>query len=245
MHIVFFHVGDDDELPTMMVNSALHHMPEAQVTQVTDCVTRKLPGVTRVFRTNTPSNGSWMIERIDGFSNCGITEPAIYVDTDMLWLGRFDPQRALGENVALVCRRSFNGETLFNPKVERTETDPATGRVSTTTLDFSEYAGKTLNSVFPILACFTVTLNCAWWAKLLPIIHQLPSKYLDWYGDQEALKILLKQSNHRERIAFLPESMVACLPEALVMFQNPVALHFKGKSRKDLMKVFSASLYKK
>lgn len=160
----------------------------------------------------------------------------------MLWLGRFDPQCALGDNDALVCQRSFNRETVFNPKVERTETDPVTGRISTNTLDFSEYAGKTLNSVFPILACFTVTLDSGWWAKLLPIIHQLPSKYLDWYGDQEALKILLKQPNHQERIGFLPERVVACLPEALGAVPTPpVAIHFKGKSRKGLMKFFSAS----
>ena len=162
-----------------------------------------------------------MIERIEAFKSLGLSTPAVYIDTDIIWLRPLDIPNLLSYYCAVVCERSFYGETFFKSTQSHG-------------VCFPEHNGKTLGEVFPILACFTISASYHFWEELAEVLYSLPDRYKTWYGDQEALKILL--SNHRDVIGSLPERDVACLPEFFRPNQRvPYAVHFKGPSRKSQM----------
>jgi hypothetical protein len=118
----------------------------------------------------------------------------------------------LGDKDILMCRRSFSKDAIFNPYQRG--------------LDFSEYTGKTLDDVYPILACTTVTKDSSLWARMTVMLRMFISeKFHIWYGDQEVLKYFSSTSGE---IGYIDEHDYACLPEYADSHPNAKIIHYKG-----------------
>jgi len=216
---VFFHIGEDVETPTMLVQSLRITNPSATILQCSDASTNVVPKVDSVFRGEVDSD-YLMLGRLKLFSELKLLQPAFYLDTDMLVLRRLSPSKLLAEFSVAICLRQFDNHLIF--------TDQFKG------LDFSEYRGQSLGTVFPYLACCSITPSFEFWERAVNLLAGLDEKYLRWYGDQEVIKILRNEIGSKVRL--LPESFFGCLPEKISMVsESPGILHFKGK-RKNSMK---------
>lgn len=218
---VFFHVGDDIFQPQKMVSSIRATNPKANIIMCTDTETPHLLGIDR--RHEAPADRKrLMISRLAGFATLGLEEPAIYLDTDMLVNDEIDPVAILGDKDAVFCRREFGRD--FNIATEING------------INISEYEGKTLDQVYPFVACASVTRDAKPWIKMLELLTFLDPKFQIWYGDQEAIK--LYATMNPEGTAGMGESVYGCLPEMINPETPPKIVHFKGPDRK---KLFEAS----
>lgn len=211
---VFFHVGPDLAMPARMVESLRKHNPTAEVIQVTDHNTRTVPGVTWT----APTGGDpefLMLWRTQAFAGLGLTDPALYLDTDMVVNKPLNVELLLGDAHIAPCRRSFHRDAMFNPR-QRGQ-------------DYSEYAGKTLDEVYPYVGCCTITASSGAWESMAENYEALPPKFKRWYGDQEVLRDYVN-SLPSSWVTYLPEAEFACLPE----HGHGYIDHYKG-ARKSLL----------
>lgn len=110
---VFFHVGEDISTPKMLVDSIRWTNPDARIIFCTNAATPDIPQVNE--RLEVPGDPALLMTyRLKAFAHCGVTDPAIYLDTDMLVLRALAPSQLLGERTIAMCRRSFNTTELFN-----------------------------------------------------------------------------------------------------------------------------------
>ena len=213
---VFLHVGVDP-LVELLVRSIGKTNVDARVIQCTDPHTGQVSGTTEVYR-YAGDTSNLMTFRLEAFSQLGLQEPAIYLDTDMLVLAELKPQDILGEADVACCERSFGRDAPLNTSFRG--------------MDLSEYKNKTIGEVYPILAAFTVTRTFDFWAVCSERLLALDDKFHYWYGDQEAMRDVARTNRFRMRL--IPESMFACLPE-FAQGTSPKLLHFKGAQRKKWM----------
>ena len=217
---VFLQVGNDP-IAEMMVNSITQSNPNSQIIQCSDPKTSKIEGVSEVFRLDSNST-NLMTFRLEAFSKLKLTEPAAYLDTDMLVLNKILVNQLLQEAEVALCSRSFGRDALINTNFRN--------------MDLSEYRNKTLSEVYPILACFTATKSHEFWCACLANLLGLDKKFHGWYGDQEAMRNIA--GTEKFKIRYVPESQVACLPEHIDVNPNASCIHFKGPHRKSQMKDF-------
>lgn len=215
VNFVFLHVGEDDR-PNLLVKSIRKYFPKSYIYQCTDLVSKDVDGVDNVYRLDGDIK-NLMTFRLEAFSSLNIQEEAIYLDTDMLVINKFDIK--INHSDAILCKRSFDLDRLFN--------------TSFLGMDLSEYQDMTLGDVYPYLACFTVTKSSAFFKEALNVLKLLDHKFYYWYGDQEALKKIKTKSMFN--IFTVEESIFACLPEQIDKNNLPNILHFKGAARKPLM----------
>jgi hypothetical protein len=225
-NFVFFHIGADTEQPFMLTQSILKSNKGAKIIQCSDYSTPPVEGVSEVFRFNGNTN-QIMSFRLKAFSEIRLESPAIYLDTDMLVTKQFDPRKLLQEKEVMLCRRTFNRDGIFNPNQRG--------------LSFYEYSNSKLDSIYPFLACATITRNWNFWHELLELLKQKDKKFLEWYGDQEAMREW-HISNKDKKVGYLSESVFGCLPEFSELIKNAKVLHFKGPNRKELMPKFFTEL---
>lgn len=222
---VFFHVGHDLNV-NLLVKSIKATNPNAQIIQCSDFSTTKIDGVTDIFRLVSDVN-NLMTLRLEIFSKLKLDYPAIYIDTDMLILKEVQINSLLNSYDVVCCQRSFALNDLIN--------------ISFRGMDLSEYKNKTLGEIYPIIACFTLTKNYEFWYACYENLLTLDTKFHTWYGDQEAMRNII--NSNRFKAGFLPESMVACLPEFFNFNDPPISLHFKGAQRKVWMKDIFQQLF--
>lgn len=215
---VFLQVGDDPYVE-MMVDSINRSNPNSRIIQCSDAKTNLVPGVTEIFRLNSDCK-NLMKFRLEAFSRLNLIEPAIYLDTDMLVLSEISIDQFICDVDVLLCRRSFGCDQKINTKFKG--------------IDLSEYENKTIDEIYPILACFTVTKSHEFWDYCLLNLNNLNEKFHFWYGDQEAMRNVIASNIFKYK--YLPESLVACLPEYISEKMPPLIVHFKGPQRKMLMK---------
>lgn len=216
MKFVFLHVGEDSR-PYFLVKSIRKFFPKATIFQCTDLSTKEIEGVDHVFRHLGDIN-NLMTFRLEAFSLLNLQEQAIYLDTDMLVLKYFDLEIYKSYD-AVLCKRSFDLDLIFNSSFRG--------------MNLTEYKDKTINNVYPYLACFTLTSSSDFWKKASDILQSLDNKFHYWYGDQEAIKQIASKDVFN--IATVEESLFACLPEKIEKNFIPNLIHFKGPSRKSLM----------
>jgi hypothetical protein len=216
MKFVFLHVGEDVR-PYFLVKSIRRFFPKATIIQCTDLFTKEVEGVDHVFRHSGDIN-NLMTFRLEAFYLLNIEDQAIYLDTDMLILKHFDLENYKNYD-AVLCKRSFDLDALFN--------------YSFRGMDLSEYKNKTINDVYPFLACFTLTSSSNFWKEAYNILKLLNTKFHYWYGDQEAIKNIVTRNIFN--ICTVDESSFACLPEKIDQNSIPNIAHFKGPSRKSMM----------
>jgi hypothetical protein len=222
---VFFHVGDDVLIPQKMVDSILMYHPGAEIIMCSDELTPEIQGVTlrvdrRVYRDEI------MEARLFAFADLKLDKPAMYIDNDMIFLDYVDVNSLLGTKQIVMCRRSFNRNSLFSP-VQRG-------------IDFREYEGKTLDEVYPYLACATITRDYQPWASMYTsLMTFMDEKFKQWYGDQEALRFASVALNSDE-LGSIDEREYACLPEYASQLNRPRIMHYKGERKKKFFSEGSA-----
>jgi hypothetical protein len=220
-NFVFMYVGNHLEEPTMLVSTIKKTNPNAVVYQCTDRKSPLVDGVDHAFRASVDSE-NLMTARLQLFSKVNLTEPAIYLDTDMLVIQAIRPKELLSNRRFLVCRRNFNRDIVFN--------------VNQRGLNFNEYQGMSLDQVYPYLACTTISKDSSFWEQCHHILLNLNPKFYRWYGDQEALKRMVMETP-RDEYGELSEEKFGCLPEYVdSQGLRPAILHFKGPARKELMR---------
>lgn len=213
-NFVFLHVGEEPNVE-LFVRSIQLTNPGSRIIQCSDNNTKQIDGVSDVFRLDTDAK-NLMTFRLQAFADLRLREPAIYLDTDMLVLGKIEPDRLLENHEVACCERSFGRDGLINTSFKG--------------MDLSEYTGKTLGEIYPVLACFTITKSSIFWETCFEYLLALDKKFHWWYGDQEAMRDVVK--NKVFATCRLPESHVACLPEFATNDKPPICLHFKGPQRK-------------
>jgi hypothetical protein len=222
---VFFHVGDNVELPSMLVDSINWSNPDSTIVFCTDEYTPEIKGVSRRVEI-TGDRDRLMTYRLAAFARSGVEQPAIYLDTDMLVLKELNPAELLGGCNIAMCRRFFSLDAPFNGNFGG--------------LDFREYDQKPLGQIYPYVACCTITRDASLWHSLHQILLDLDPKFHIWYGDQEALREFAKKNAESTRP--LSEEIFGCLPEEVSHLSKASIIHFKGAARKAAMKLFHERL---
>jgi hypothetical protein len=210
-NFVFFHVGNDISYPQKMVKSLLRYNPNANVIMCTDSSTPDVMGICRreefeVDRENL------MYSRMKAFAELNFTRPALYIDTDMIFVDRVEVEELLQNKRVSLCRREFGKDAIFN--------------VEQRGIRFDEYEGKTLDELYPYVGCAVATENSDPWYEMLKIYDSLDSKFKKWYGDQE----VLREYGKRYFPPVMSESVIGCLPEH--KHDGAKIIHYKGPSRK-------------
>lgn len=214
---VFFHVGADVTFPTKMVASLKAVMPDAEVIMCTDDATPKVEGVDS-YKYSKGDVNQIMYWRTRAFAEARLDRPAMYIDTDMLFVLPVDPAAILAEREIVFCRRSFDRDVGFNGEQR--------GGV------FKTYHGIPLGTLYPYLGCATITKNYHAWKGLAILMGFMNANFKQWYGDQEALKVY-SHMLYPELVGEMEESEYACLPERVDGGHVPRILHYKGPARKE------------
>jgi hypothetical protein len=154
-----------------------------------------------------------MYSRMKAYAKFNFAEPALYIDTDMIFVDRVVVGDILGDAEIVMCRREFQREAMFN--------------IEQRGIRFDEYEGKTIDEVYPFVGCVTATKHGAPWQIMLDMYDKLDPKFKKWYGDQEVLKLYAESEAD-----MMPESVYGCLPEH--KHDGAKIIHYKGPSRKQL-----------
>ena len=224
--IIFLHVGDDI-YTSIFAKSVKRVMPDAELIQCTDRSTPIIEGVDDVLR-HSGDTSNLMTFRTECFSKITTSDTAIFLDTDMLLLQAINVEYLMGGFDIIACRRSFQRDTPVNTSFKG--------------MDLAEYADSTLDQAWPYLACFTAVKDCDYWMSCNEALtSQIPEKFKFWYGDQEAIKMVLRSGEYKYGV--IPEHIVACLPDLHSNdMPKPLALHFKGDARKQMMHSIASQL---
>jgi hypothetical protein len=200
----FFHVGDDCRLPVRLVQSIRQFHPDAPVYMVTDADTPTLKGVIRHEVEVNPE--TLMLSRTLGYADLGLTDPTLYLDTDMALNRPISPRSALGDASAGFCRRSYHRDAPFNGF----QRDGA----------YSDLHLEPLDRIFPYVGCTVIAVGWVW-AALAARHLALEPRFHAWYGDQ----IALREFAAHHPVVDLPESEWAGLPD---LATDPAIWHWKG-----------------
>lgn len=232
MRFAFFFFGNDLTMPSQMVRSIRLFHPDAEITQITNCSTSPVHGITNIVRATFNENEP-MFARSKLYASMDETgDPIFFLDTDMLLVQPLEKKRFCGTNLIHLCERYFNRNALVNPNFAN--------------LSLFEYAQKSMHEVWPYLGSFIATASMTPLLEIHSIYSNLPAKLRRWYGDQEALRIFA--NNNPEQINAVSEFEFGWLPsrESDRLSTLPAAVklvHFKG-SRKQYMNKFFLELMK-
>ena len=223
-NFVFMHIGDDISAPQKMVKSLLRYNPDANVIMLTDKDTPDVMGITERHDYDL-NREELMTSRVKAFAQLNLDVPALYIDTDMIFRDRVVVEDVLNGNGVVMCRREFQGEAMFN--------------IDQRGIRFDEYAGKTIDEVYPFIACATATRDGKPWQEMFEWFDDLDPKYRKWYGDQELLKRYAKEKkrSRKYKCSTMPESVYGCLPEFDI--GEAKIMHYKGPTRKQLFEMVS------
>jgi len=219
LRVAFLHVGQDTTLPKILVRSIRDQNPEARIIQCTDRGSPDVAGVDDVVRIDGDTS-RLMTFRLRCFAGLSFNEPTLFLDTDMVCADHIDAASALSDHDVAVCVREYNKDMLLDP--------------AAMDLDLSEYAGRTLDEVYPYLACAVIARNAEFWSACLDNLNGLPAKFHRWFGDQEAMRNVIAAGGRS--VGRLRESLYACLPDMIHdPAHRPKLFHFKGPMRKQWM----------
>ena len=222
MIFVFLHIlkshDDDCSIQELFVKSVYTFFPNARLIQVSDLKTPKVKNVKEVFRFD--GDPSKIMEfRINANQELDLKEPAIYIDSDMVLLKKFNEENFIINKKNVLLKRTFNNDFIMKENFKN--------------IEFKEFKNRTLGEIFPFLACFIKSNSSDFWLQMKNELNLIDSKYLYWYGDQVALKNLVKKSF--ENFDFVDEKLFACPPEYLDKKKFPFIVHFKGNFNKSVI----------
>jgi hypothetical protein len=152
--------------------------------------------------------------RVKAYSKLQLETPALFLDNDMIIQSKINVEDMLSGTEVAFCRRTYNRDDGFN--------------INMRGFTFEEHDGKTMDQVYPYIACAVAVRDTKIWREILEIYDTLHPKYRGWYGDQEAMRIYAEKYG----VAEVPESVYGCLPEH--KHDDAKIMHYKGPSRKKL-----------
>jgi hypothetical protein len=233
LELVFFHVGDDIELPKMLVTSIKSTNPLATITQLTDVTSPAVPGVHTIHR-HPIKRDALMMARAGAYAQLKPTGTLrLFIDTDMLVVNELFTSDFNERSEIYLCRRHFDRHSLVN--------------INFRGMNMREYADKTLDEAWPFLGCFIATRTDKWLAKAYQTMIGFEEKYQSWYGDQTALRMLAEEG--MEITGTVSEREYAHLFDGntsetlrLIKDNQIKIIHFKG-NRKQYMPELASLLF--
>ncbi len=225
MNFAFLQIGELT-LPTLLVKSIRKYIPNAYIIQISDLKTGKVEGVDKIYRYDGDTS-NLMTFRLESHANLDITEQTIFLDTDMLIL-KFFPLSDFASCDVVLCEREFGLDGIVNTKYNG--------------MNMTMYQNKSFQEVWPFLGCLNIVKNKSFWSGCSDILSNLDPQFHFWYGDQEAIKIFVR-NNPLLNYGMAKESLFACLPEYINLEKLPYIAHFKGKARKGLMLKMANELF--
>ena len=179
LEFVFFHVGENIELPATLVASIKISNPSAKIVQLTDLTSPVITAVDTAHR--YPVNrDAIMMARAEAYANLAPTGALrVFLDTDMLVVNRINPNDFDSSKIYL-CKRFFEKNNKVN--------------INFRGMGMREYAGKTLDQAWPYLGCFMAARDNQLLKKIYKLMLELEPKYQVWYGDQTALRIFAESN---------------------------------------------------
>lgn len=202
---------DYGKLSATMVRSLRSHAPDVRVVQLSDMRTPRVDGVDTIARLDEEvTSRNIMLARMAMFSKHirHANGPTIYCDVDSLWLRAPDFSMA-----------DFDIGVLYR-------------------------AGQ---PAMPYVGCMIYTRPneraIRFWAEWSCLMQALPDRLHSWWGDQVSLALLLgldgmpgDRINVRGcRVGILDAYEHAMIPSFKDQDMNAAMVHFKGKSRKEMM----------
>ena len=222
MSFVFFHISTDSEtgniMPNMLVRSIRKHYSDIDIIQVTDRKTQAVSGASNVYRFDGNSD-EIMAYRTNAFSKLGLQKKAIYLDTDMLILKKFNIDDIFNNQDVVLLKRDFMKDAYINTNFRD--------------MDLSYLEGKTIGDVWPYIGCFRGSISSEFWTHCSNYINKLDKQSKYWYGDQDAIREVAKSNYFK--INEIGEKDFACPPKFIDKDNAPFIVHFKGHDNKDLM----------
>lgn len=220
---VFMQIGNAPHT-LKCVESIKRTMPKANIIQVSDQSTEKIEGVDDLYQIDGNLD-NLMTLRLKAFGDLGLSGPAAYIDTDMIFLRQVDVELILGSADVAVCNRDFKKDSKIRTLLKLYDNSK---------IELEMYNNKTFGEALPYVACFTIAKNKTFWEETYNNLLDMPKVLHKWYGDQEAIKFVVDAGFFK--VKKIPESVYGCLPE----FENklnvkPRILHFKGAERKKIM----------
>ena len=106
MRMVFLHVGSDCTLPAILVASFRKTHPDAELFNVLTRLVHKSAEWIRSF-VSLETHRKLMTFRLSAFSKVGVEEPTLFLNSDMICLAPFDPERLLNGAPVAVCGRDL------------------------------------------------------------------------------------------------------------------------------------------
>ena len=175
--IVFFWVGPDVSIPTLLARSIRTAFgPDFNIIQLSDRSTPRVEGVTTQKQLKLSPH--IMVARLEAYAALSITAPTLFLDADMLVLRPFDLP-PLAENEVGVTIRGKRDTVPFSVQ------DCAA---------FPEFAGKNIHDFMPYFYSFVYVRSPVLFVRQLNALRKLPKRFHRWYGDQVTLKSELDTS---------------------------------------------------
>jgi hypothetical protein len=227
--IVFFWVGEDVGLPSLLVASIRRHLPGTlEVVQLSNPQTPKVHGITRHVALELSQ--SLMVARLEAYSSLAIAEPTLYLDSDMLVVRPFDLPALAPNEIGVTPRKERDDGLLQESGQQRL---------------FPEFEGRTLREVMPYIYSFVYTRSEIVFARQLELLRTMSAPLQAWFGDQVTLKDVLERPPFvaREFNADIYNRTVKTMAEyhaACTAADAPCILHFKGMQAKQVMTEVSA-----
>ena len=217
----FFHIGDDIDLPKMMVNSIRITNKNSRIFQLTDTTTKQIPITDGCYRFKGNSS-SIMKFRMEAYAQTTLNKSrySIFLDTDMLVLKEIKLNKLFEKSDLILCEREFNKNELVNIDFDN--------------MKMKEYEGKLMGEAWPYLGCFIGVNNSKSLITMNQMYEELKKKYKRWYGDQIILKKFA--SENPSKTSFVAETEYAYIPLNNRISKEAKIIHFKGKRLKSYMK---------
>ena len=220
--IVFFWIGENTEIPQILVNSIRLVMGnEINVVQLTNRSTNEVEGVNDIKRFNL--SNQIMIARLEAYSQyVPQTENTFFCDADSIFINKLKLPENNSNKIFLSPRK--NDFKINNTYPEF----------------YEEFVDKTANEVMPFLFCAISTKGNQkfFFETLLETCKKLPERFHRWYGDQYSLFLATKDKLDNFKLLepniYQHEIKESLLPSYLKKIYNEGVqmLHFKGPHSK-------------
>jgi CheY-like chemotaxis protein len=219
--IVFFWVGPDVTIPSMLVRSIrMAYGPGMEVVQLSDRETPQVEGVSVCKRVKlTPRI---MVARLEAYASLAVREPTLYLDADMMVVRPFDlPPLQTGE-VGVTPRKDHVKINWQFP------------------IEFPEFQEQYFDMVMPYIYSFVYARSEVLFLRQLNLLRKMSKRFQLWYGDQ----VTLKKELDSGRYVIRPFSVdthnrtvrsVEDYQHALATTPELCIAHFKGPKGKDAL----------
>ena len=224
MNFAFIHIYKDILFGKILTYSIKLHHPNSSVIQISDLNAKKIEDVDYIERKKFYYETimyDFIKAQRDIINKYG---PTVFLDADMIVLKPITEFFSIENYEFSVTQRTEENKQLYFTPVLHKE-------------KFPELIGKKFGDEMPFNAGIYFCKNSDTLKYMLSIFNKLKSNYYEWYGDQLALRELVKINKFKIKIFndyiynYTPNTVDEDLSDKKV-------LHFKGKTKKLLVPIF-------